>query len=404
MSYKILFIHHGKGLGGAPLSLLYLIQGLDRTNFHPIVVFLYDSPIIEMYKQHGIETIGPLNKMDFPHTKIWWLRWYHVVTLLRSIRDTIQTIFFVGPRILNVVQPDIVHLNTSSLIGWAIAAHKKHIPIAWHIREPLANGYLGVRKRIIQCCVKKYANAIIPICHDNAKPWEGNPKTHVVYNTVNPVSFTATSIEPFITKHNLNASAPKILFLGGLSQEKGTLNILEIFTQLLIQLPSAQLLIAGTWDTTTPSAWSLKNLFPAARYKKSVHARIKALGPSIRLLGPINDVATAMAISAVVVFPATVGHFARPVIEAGFMKKPTIASNMPPLDELIIHEKTGFLIEPHNYQDWEQTLYRLLSDKQLNEQIGQQAFEFCSQQFNYDKHIASIKTIYQVCNVKESGL
>src|SRR5277367_6848761 len=74
----ILFIHHGKGLGGAPLSLLYLIQGLDKSKYHPCVLFLHDSEVIEMYKKNGIETFGPINIMDFPHTKIWWFRWYHL--------------------------------------------------------------------------------------------------------------------------------------------------------------------------------------------------------------------------------------------------------------------------------------------------------------------------------------
>src|SRR3972149_5964118 len=108
----ILFIHHGKGLGGAPLSLLYLIQGLDTTKYQPIVVFLYQSEIIGLYKQNNIQVLGPLHAMDFPHTKIWWLRWYHVFTLTKALKDLFRTIFFVAPKILKSLKPDIIHLNT----------------------------------------------------------------------------------------------------------------------------------------------------------------------------------------------------------------------------------------------------------------------------------------------------
>src|SRR3990172_11595048 len=116
----ILFVHHGKGLGGAPLSLLYLIQGLDKNKYQPIVVFLYQSEIIDLYKQNNIQTHGPLHVMDFPHTKIWWLRWYHGFTFARALKDLFKTIVFTAPKIFNSIKPDIVHLNTSSLVGWAI--------------------------------------------------------------------------------------------------------------------------------------------------------------------------------------------------------------------------------------------------------------------------------------------
>ena len=75
---KILYIHHGKGLGGAPLSLLYLIQGLDKTKFNPVVLFLQDSEVIDLYRSKGIKAIGPLNIFDFSHTKILWYKWYHI--------------------------------------------------------------------------------------------------------------------------------------------------------------------------------------------------------------------------------------------------------------------------------------------------------------------------------------
>ena len=58
---KILYIHHGKGLGGAPLSLLYLIQALDKTKYHPVVLFLYDSEVVDLFKSKGIEVVDPIN-------------------------------------------------------------------------------------------------------------------------------------------------------------------------------------------------------------------------------------------------------------------------------------------------------------------------------------------------------
>ena len=68
-------------------------------------------------------------------------------------------------------------------------AYKKNIPVIWHIREPLADGYFGFRKWIIQKYVAKYSSKILPICKHDALPWKNNPKTHVVYNAVDPKKF-----------------------------------------------------------------------------------------------------------------------------------------------------------------------------------------------------------------------
>lgn len=392
---KILFIHHGKGLGGAPLSLLYLVQSLDKSRFTPTVLFLQDSEVIDLYRAQGIDVMGPLNLMDFPHTKIWWLRWYHAHTLLKAIKDTIKTALWVAPKILDAFKPDIIHLNTSSLVGWAFAAYRKKISVAWHVREPLADGYFGLRKSFIQWAVKRYATTIIPICRNDALPWHNDPKTQVVYNTVSAQRFDQqVSSEQFLARFKLDKTTPKILFLGGLSEEKGTHVILQAFQRLLVSFPDVQLLIAGTCNLSASSTSWPKQFFPANRFKKSVGQIIDRLGSSVKMLGPIHDVPAAMAASSVIVFPATVGHFARPVIEAGFMKKPVIASSLAPLDELVMHEKTGFLIAPDDYEVWASKLYLLLNDQTRHKLMGEEAYVFCTKTFDLNNHITMIQKIY----------
>ncbi len=392
---RILFIHHGTGLGGAPLSLLYLVRSLDRQNFEPLVLFLHESEVVDLFKKNGITTLGPVNLMDFPHTKIWWLRWYHLNTLIKAIIDTLKTIFVAAPHIYADYHPDIVHLNTSSLIGWALAAYRCNIPVMWHIREPLADGYLGIRKKLITSCVDRYATKILPICKDNALPWKTHTKTLVVYNAVDKKLFDPEQTVPdlFLRHHHLDAHTPKILYLGGISYEKGTHIILEIFQQLLKHLPHAQLIIAGAWQTNTPS-WA-KKIFPAAQFKNYVQNLRQTCGSSVITIGPCYTIPEAMAASSVVVFPATVGHFARPIIEAGFMKKPVIASNLAPLDELVIHQKTGFLIDHWDTTGWLEALMTILTDKKLSQKMGLDAHAWCTAQFNLEHQVNTLQNIYQ---------
>ncbi len=392
---KILYVHHGKGLGGAPLSLLYLIENLDKTKYEPIVLFLHDSQVLDLYKSKGIKVFGPVDLKDFAHTKIFWYRWYHAHIFLKSCLDSFRVIRSVANFWLDKIKPDIVHLNTSSLIAWAKIAHKKNIPVVFHVREPLANGYLGLRKRIIKKCVEKYSTKIVPICKNDSRPWIDSPKVNVIYNVVDSKIFDKNiSEQDFLLKYNLSQDKPKILFLGGLSQEKGTLEILKIFQDLLKIVPNAQLLIAGYFDLKLNNVFSLKRYFPVDRYKINVARVLKNVRSSVVLLGPITNVPEAMAASQVLVFPATVGHFARPVIEAGFMAKPVIASCLAPLDELVFNNKTGFLIDMNNRKLWVKKLSELLLDKKLNMQMGENAHRYCLQKFNLDLHLKKIESMY----------
>ena len=389
---KILYIHHGIGLGGAPLSLLYLIENLDKSKYYPVVLFLHDSEVVDLYKSKGIDVVGPINVGDFSHTKVWWYKWYHPHHLFMAIWDTFKTIRSVADNWLKEIKPDIVHLNTSTLIGWGKVAHKKGIPVVWHIREPLAPGYFGLRRRIVQKFVEKYATIIMPICKNDAKPWKGNPKVYVVYNAVDPKLFDA-NLEPF--KIVGSEKNPKVLFLGGLSKEKGTLVLFKVFKKVLKILPNAKLLVAGYFDNKEKSRWTLDYYLPTERFKRKVNKVLNKIKGSVLFLGPIRNVPQVMAASDVVVFPATVGHFARPIIEAGFMKKTVMASKLSPLEELIDNNKTGFLVDFKNLNLWEKKLSLLLMNDSLRRQMGEVGFVFSKKKFDISDQIKKIQKAYE---------
>ncbi|MBD3231364.1 glycosyltransferase [Candidatus Dependentiae bacterium] len=393
---KILYIHHGKGLGGAPLSLLYLIENLDKEKYHPIVLFLQGSQVVDLYKSKGIEVYGPLNLYDFSHTKICWYKWYHPHLFFKVLKDTFKTIYYVANYWFEKIQPDLVHLNTSSLIAWAKVAYKKNIPVIFHVREPLAKGYLGFRKKIIKKYVDKYSSAIVPICKNDSLPWKTNSKVNIIYNAVDSKKFNRNILmNNFLLKYNLSTQTPKILFLGGLSKEKGTLIIFEIFKRLLKLRSDVQLLVAGDFNLQICSKFNLKNHFPSQVYKKRVNKILQSIKKNVLFLGAINNIEEVMAACDVIVFPATVGHFARPIIEAGFMAKPVVASKLAPLNELIIDGKTGFLIEPQNYKMWVEKLNMLLINEGLNKKIGENGYQYCIKNFDIKDQIKKIQNIYK---------
>ncbi len=393
---KILYIHHGKGLGGAPLSLLYLIEGLNKNIYDPVVLFLHNSEAMDLYKSRGINVEGPVDILDFPHSKIRWYRLYHPHLFFKSIFGSLKILHNVADFWYKKIKPDLVHLNTSSLSAWASVAYKKNIPVVWHIREPLSDGYFGIRKKLITNFVKKYSTVIMPICKNDSKPWKNNKKVCVVYNSVDEKIFDKNIlVKDFLIEKKLSKFVPKILFLGGLSKEKGTLVIFEIFRRLLNVLPQAKLLIAGYFDLSLKNVFNLKRYFPSQRYKIKVKKILGQVEKSVLFLGSVKNVSQVIAASDVIIVPSTVGHFARPVIEAGFMSKPVVVTNLLPLDELVINGKTGFLINKNDYKVWIEKLHTLLINKKFNEKMGEKAFEYCVNKFNVEDQVKKVEDIYK---------
>ena len=382
---KILYIHHGTGLGGAPLSLLYLINSLDKTLYQPEVLFLHDSEVINLYKTHGIITHGPVNRMDFSHTVMSWYSLRHIHRLVKSIIDSLITYFILAPRLLKQLNPDMIHLNTSTLTAWGLAAHKLTIPIVWHIRESLAPGYFGIRKTIIKKIIEQCATKIIAICATDGQPWRHSPKLNIIYNAVDTTQFNPTK---YTTKPQKT-----ILFLGGIAQQKGALFFLEVFTLLRKKMPEVHAIIAG--NTTIPTITLLHKLSGSATYYKKLKEKINEEKDALTLVGLSHNIPELLANCNILVFPAQVDHFARPVIEAGCMQKTVIASQSPHLKELIINNQTGILVAYGNHQDWVHALETILTNDAFNTFLATNAYRYCSTTFSLERQTILINELYK---------
>ncbi|MBT4594428.1 glycosyltransferase family 4 protein [bacterium] len=397
---RILYVHHGVGLGGAPLSLLYLVKNLDREKYEPHVLFMQNSEAVQMFKDHGITVHGPINRAPFSHSVICWFKWYHPHRQLRAWRDSIKIWRTDAELWLNKIQPDLVHLNSSAAVWFGLMAKRMEIPVVCHVREPLARGYLGVRKNFLTRAVGRCATKIVPVCRNDSRPWRKSPKVEVIYNAASPEKFKPVEVsKSFLEKHRLKPSDPKILYVGGLSMEKGALHILRVFKRIVMRKPQVKLLLAGYWDFEVLRGSGFKGFLrrnlAAGRHAKKVQKLLFELVGSLRILGPVHNMPEVMSVSDVLVFPAQVGHFARPVIEAGFVGKPVVASKLPPLDELVIDKKTGFLVNPRNEVAWCEKLCNLLGNRELRERMGAAGLQQSMERFSLSAQALKIDALYE---------
>jgi glycosyltransferase involved in cell wall biosynthesis len=70
--------------------------------------------------------------------------------------------------------------------------------------------------------------------------------------------------------------------------------------------------------------------------------------------------------------------------EAQLMEKPVIATNVGGIPELMINDKTGFLIEKGNTKQLEEKIEILLNDCNKSKQMGMEGRKFVKEQFEWD--------------------
>jgi glycosyltransferase involved in cell wall biosynthesis len=385
-------VHHGKGIGGAPLSLLFLIRELDRDEFTPTVLCLHESEASRLFLENGIETIVDPRLHDFSHTNVLWYPWWQFPkTLLRLFQfpwSYLRARQFLARR-----RFDLVHLNTSTLTAFGLAARHEGIPIAWHIREPLQRGYFGLRRAFIRRIIDRCASIIIPICHYDAAQLLPTPRIHVVYNFVDLSRFDdSISGSTVRAELGIDSSAPVALMLGGVNAVKGTLEFVSAALRVLDTLPDAVFLIAGPMDGN-----GFRNTISGrAVYGKRVRSFIpQRLKNRIRLLGIRNDIPELLAASDVLCFPSTVPHFARPVIEASAMGVAVVASDLGGPQELVHDGETGLLVPPNDVPALAAALHRVLSDPGLRARLGQAGRQFALREFDAGKNTARIVELYR---------
>ena len=397
---RILYIHHGGSLGGAPLSLLFLLQQLDRSRYEPIVLFLADGPVVERFRAAGFETHIANDISDFSQTELVWYGntlWWQLPGKALRFSPSVAAV----RRHLRYFKPDLVHLNSSTLAAAAQAAYQVGTPIVWHIREPLARGYFGIRRSWLRRRISRHATRVVAISEYDAAQLMPSDHIRVIYNFVDFVAFDR-SIGSAVARASLNLTPAQhvVTMLGGCSAPKGTLTFVRALPLVREYFPTVNFLLAGpnpSIGASQPLVSMLKRLFRSDAYNRAV---MSAADPfiasgSLRFLGLRDDVPPLLAASNLLVFPSVVPHFARPVIEAGAMAKPVVASDIGCLPELVRHEENGLLIPPNDHRKLADAIITILSDPERAAAMGEGGYRRARELFDAGNNAARTFAVYQ---------
>ncbi len=399
----ILYVYHGQGLGGAPLSMLYLIQHLDRTRYYPAVVCLHNSDVVPYFRQQGIETHVCPGLSDFQHSTAGWYPLYSPLgwrglgqALVRFLPSVWRT-----KALLHKHNADLVHLNSLTLSPVALGAWLAGVPVVWHVREAAVDGHLGLRRWLLRWLVGRLADETIFICEDNRRRLGIQGKGVIIYNFVDFERFDRSlSGLPVRSELGIPAGAKVILLLGGVSRIKGTLELIEAMVEVRRRIPQAVAVVAGSGapgSGPAPRLARLASLFGYVRYSERVQRAVERNGLDnvVRFLPFRKDVERLIAAADVIAFPSTAPHFARPVIEAGAMAKPVVASRIGGVEEVVQHGETGLLVPPRNVNALARTLVQVLTNPVLAACLSEGGYQQARRLFDAETNVRQTAEIYE---------
>ena len=407
---KVLFIQHANGLGGSVYSLKYTIEELtklDKVNFLFEVLLMRKSKDVQkLYEKSNIKVkyFKEISTYEYSQAKFFNLfnpfeLFLELIQLLKLPISVFNLVL-----ILKKLKPDIIHLNSSVISSGVIAGWILKIPVIWHFREAPPKKYLGFRKFIFKTLMKMTKKCFF-ISKSNLKEWEGHYNGEVVYNFINIKKFNSQ-----INKNLYNGDNLKLTFLGGVPKIKGGHVLLKSFIKAhnngykfqnvelnfyggIFQVPDNFIFSIANFISSffninklLPNSILINNLIKEIQEKKIIKLNVKSF---------TNNVAQAIFNSDVIVFPATRPHFARPVIEAGALKKTVLASNISGMDEIVVQGKTGYILNFSDYKLLFKYIENLRDDKFRNK-LGQENFNFVISNFKLETTTGKILKSYKI--------
>ncbi len=386
---KILFIHHGFGWGGAPISMMNTIKKLDKSQYEAHVLLLKDSIVKDKLSENNI--MYTVCKSRFyrkyytylSHTEAGYVKPYKIFKIFKIFTSWFMSKYIYAPKILKNHKFDIVHLNSSVLSDWIYPASKQG-KVIYHIREPISKGRFGIRYNFIRREVEKYADKIIAISKDNADRINLAKKTEVVYNFID-----------IPDKIKEKSQVKSILYVGGIAKIKGINILIEAIPFINKDI---QLNLAGSFPKNQPLS-NFKKIVYKLCYPKAYRFRSKLMIISaldnVNMIGSFSSIGPLLKQSSLLISPFTVPHFSRPVIEAFAYGKPVIVSDVVGMDELVDNNINGIIIENGNAIALADAINRLVNTPELLYKMGAKGREKSISRYSPQVNVLKIENIYK---------
>ncbi|MBS1544522.1 MAG: glycosyltransferase family 4 protein [Bacteroidetes bacterium] len=387
-SRTIFYIQHANALGGSVVSLRELIIDAKGRGYHCVVIAPNET-IATVYREIGAESYV-CDIAAFQHNTVIFYK-FRIKDILRFGKSVFKTLlsFVLLHRLITKSRPDLVHLNSSTLIQYVPYFWVHRVPVVLHIRENIAKGYFGIRKAIMRRLADRLTCAIIYISEYELEILQTNRKRSlVIYNYVHEQSFLDDGLKHI---ESIDQTKKTIIALGGLHKIKGG----DIILESLRYINDAELFLLGCADPRIDPEGMDRSDGTQYVAKLSHLLDEPSIGSKVRFVGRVSNPASYIGTCSLLVFWAASPHFPRPVFEAWLLKKPVVYFN-PDFKSDVLNENTVHIVVRASPIVLAETINNLNVTNYQGSEMQKLSYMIASERFT-EKNFEAVERIYSLC-------
>lgn len=389
MTTRILYVEGNVDgtVGGSYYLMLDLVRKLDRSRYHPVVVFHRANFLEDSFRAAGADVFV------LPKLPPFEFRWRPLNRLLWPLKAVINfgrrllKSAFVHADFLREQKIDLVNLNNSITRNhdWMVAARIAGTPCVTHemgINQhySLLSRQLGRRLDSVICLSRAIRDAMT-----ERGAWGGN--TTVIHCGIDLSRYhQVESPEQLRAKHAIPDGAPVIGVVGNIREWKGQETIVRAMRTLVQRFPSLRCVLVGG----------------ATAGDEAYRQRLVRLGEEagiadhILFVGFQKNAIDYMRMMDVVCHTSTSPEpFGIVTLEAMSLAKPLVSTTIGGPAEVVLNGETGILVEPGRPELLADAVTELLGDPARATRMGRLGYERLVSHFSLENNVAQTTAVYR---------
>jgi glycosyltransferase involved in cell wall biosynthesis len=172
-----------------------------------------------------------------------------------------------------------------------------------------------------------------------------------------------------------------------LIERKGILDILKAISILKKDIPNIKLLIpTSKLSTNDKFNQSVLRLIKDLKIEDCVAIKSDEF--------TIEDMPKAYALSNMMVLPSYSEGLGIVLLEAMSMKKPVLATDIPGVNEVVKHGKTGLLVPIKNPKELAKSIKIIFEDKKTSDHLVKNAYQMIQREFELNKQVKKVEQLF----------
>ena len=369
-------------IGGSFFSLLFLVQGLDKSRYDPLVVFSFEHRLFPRYEAAGARVLlRPLAKPIQAKSGFGRLLAKACNLVLGFVIEPLRLAL-----LLKRERIDMVHLNNSIVRNhpWMVAAKLCGTPCITHER--------GINPAYSQRSVSLGRKLAAVVCISDAvrdnfalRGVTGLPLV-TIPNGLDPSEMKAT-IPPDRIREELNIRPGRRLIgiVGNLKHWKGQEVVLRATALIKDRFPEVTCLLVGDFSKDDAAYRSRINGL-IAELQLEGHVIVTGYRPNVADYVNALDLLIHASIEP--------EPFGRVLLEGMALRKPLIASRGGAVPEIVVDGSTGLLFTPGDHQDLARAAELLLQDPERIAIMGEAGYQRLVDHFSIEKNVEETQRLY----------